>query len=309
MSTPIQFELSWVGTEPLDERALAMTRRGDVLSLAPEQVGALSERQRGRLKLAYDLRGRFADALAAGLPSDDAALLVTLADWRAAWRGERPCPYTTVVYIEVPELTPLTEHDKIAAAYGPTIWSYASGRVDDLHAWGRWITDHGLQAGRFVFDVGKTDGEIPELTAVMGRALFDGCATHVAMRCATATAARVYGFLLSDLLASLDRRGAGIRVVSCPTCARCRVDMRAMVHEIQQRLPDTDVELEIAIMGCEVNGPGEAKSADVGIAIGSGIVTLFENGKITERFAAEEAVDGFLAAIQRRVASGERVEV
>jgi (E)-4-hydroxy-3-methylbut-2-enyl-diphosphate synthase len=69
-----------------------------------------------------------------------------------------------------------------------------------------------------------------------------------------------------------------VEIISCPTCGRCRTDLPALLADVRKRLSDITVPLKIAVMGCEVNGPGEASAADVGIAGNGKTGTLFARG-------------------------------
>ncbi len=103
---------------------------------------------------------------------------------------------------------------------------------------------------------------------------------------------------LNDLLRSLELRSRGVRIISCPTCARCRTDFPSMVRSIEQRLEKIEKPLDVAVMGCEVNGPGEAKAADIGIAFGDQKGMLFKNGEKVRVVSIEEAADALMDAIE-----------
>lgn len=85
------------------------------------------------------------------------------------------------------------------------------------------------------------------------------------------------------ILASAGLRSRGVNVVSCPTCGRCGVDLAPIAEDVQRRLASRLEPLNIAVMGCAVNGPGEAREADVGVACGRGDGVLFVKGKILRR--------------------------
>jgi (E)-4-hydroxy-3-methylbut-2-enyl-diphosphate synthase len=85
---------------------------------------------------------------------------------------------------------------------------------------------------------------------------------------------------------------------SCPTCARCEIDLASIVEEIRKRLRGVEKPLRIAVMGCVVNGPGEAREADVGIAGGKGSGLLFRKGVVVRRVPAEEIVDELLKELE-----------
>jgi len=90
---------------------------------------------------------------------------------------------------------------------------------------------------------------------------------------------------------------SGIDLVSCPTCGRCRVCVEKTALQVLQNLPSTDKNLTVAVMGCEVNGPGEAKSADIGIAGGNGFFIMFKKGKIIGKFPQDQIVDRLIDEI------------
>ena len=83
-----------------------------------------------------------------------------------------------------------------------------------------------------------------------------------------------------ELLKALNLRKGGIKFISCPTCGRTKVDLIGLAEKAQERFKDIDKDLTVAIMGCVVNGPGEASAADIGIAGGKGCGALFKKGEI-----------------------------
>lgn len=107
--------------------------------------------------------------------------------------------------------------------------------------------------------------------------------------------------ILSEL--GLRPRG-GVRIISCPTCGRCEVDLIALVEELKRRMPDVAAPLTVAVMGCIVNGPGEAREADLGIAAGKGHGVLFRAGEKVRKVAETELLDALLEEI--RTATSQR---
>ncbi|MFH0910538.1 MAG: flavodoxin-dependent (E)-4-hydroxy-3-methylbut-2-enyl-diphosphate synthase, partial [Planctomycetota bacterium] len=93
--------------------------------------------------------------------------------------------------------------------------------------------------------------------------------------------------------------------VSCPTCGRCRVDLVRMVEAVQARLRHVRAPLRVAVMGCEVNGPGEASEAGAGLAAGRGRYTLFQAGKRVRAVPEEEALDALCRAVEAIAAQGD----
>jgi (E)-4-hydroxy-3-methylbut-2-enyl-diphosphate synthase len=98
------------------------------------------------------------------------------------------------------------------------------------------------------------------------------------------------------LLKALGLKFGGATLTSCPTCGRCSVDMIPVAERVEQRLATVKGEVSVAVMGCEVNGPGEAAAADVGVAYGhGGVGLLFKDGKIVKRMKAEELEDAVVS--------------
>lgn len=92
-------------------------------------------------------------------------------------------------------------------------------------------------------------------------------------------------------------RRTGVEIISCPTCARCRVDLFSLVRQVEARTKSLDKPLTVAVMGCEVNGPGEAREADVGVAGGNGVGMLFLKGAPVRTVPQESLVDELMALI------------
>lgn len=103
-----------------------------------------------------------------------------------------------------------------------------------------------------------------------------------------------------QILAATGVRRRGPEIVSCPTCARCSIDLMALEAEVAERMREVAEPICVAVMGCEVNGPGEARAADIGIAGGHGSCLLFAGGEIIATVAQDEAVDVLMAEIERR---------
>lgn len=101
-----------------------------------------------------------------------------------------------------------------------------------------------------------------------------------------------------DLLKALSLRG-GIRIVSCPTCGRTKIDLISIANEVEKRLAGSKKDLTVALMGCAVNGPGEAREADIGLAGGDGVGLIFKKGKIVRRVPEDQLVEVLLEEIER----------
>lgn len=100
-----------------------------------------------------------------------------------------------------------------------------------------------------------------------------------------------------DILRALNLR-SGMQMVSCPTCGRTNIDLIAIAGEVEQRLASCKKPITVAVMGCAVNGPGEAREADIGIAGGNGVGLIFKKGEIIRRVPEEELVDSLMEEIE-----------
>jgi (E)-4-hydroxy-3-methylbut-2-enyl-diphosphate synthase len=108
-----------------------------------------------------------------------------------------------------------------------------------------------------------------------------------------------------DILRSLELRAKGPLIIACPTCGRIEVDLFKMVDEAKQRLAHITKPLTISILGCAVNGPGEAREADVGIAAGKNGGLLIRKGKVVGKYAENELVDRLVELVEKIVAETE----
>ena len=93
------------------------------------------------------------------------------------------------------------------------------------------------------------------------------------------------------ILKTLGLRKGGMEVVSCPTCGRTKIDLIKLAKETEEMVADFDLDLKVAVMGCAVNGPGEAKEADIGIAGGDGEGLLIKKGEIIKKVSEEKLLD------------------
>ena len=103
------------------------------------------------------------------------------------------------------------------------------------------------------------------------------------------------------ILQSLGLRRRGPEIVSCPTCARCQVNLIPIAEEVTERLKNYSAPLSIAVMGCAVNGPGEASDADLGVACGRGQGLLFSHGQIIGKVAEDQIVDALMAEVDKLI--------
>jgi (E)-4-hydroxy-3-methylbut-2-enyl-diphosphate synthase len=103
------------------------------------------------------------------------------------------------------------------------------------------------------------------------------------------------------ILRALRIRERGIDIISCPTCGRCEVDLCTLVEEIQEQLEHIETPLTVAVMGCVVNGPGEAREADIGIAGGKGVGLLFKKGEVIEKVREGAWVQRLVEEVERMI--------
>jgi len=100
-----------------------------------------------------------------------------------------------------------------------------------------------------------------------------------------------------EILKSLGLRQHGRDIISCPTCGRCKINLMEIAHEIERRTADMKEDLTIAVMGCVVNGPGEAKDADIGLAGGKGRGVIFKKGVKVKTVPESDLLEEFMAEL------------
>lgn len=101
-----------------------------------------------------------------------------------------------------------------------------------------------------------------------------------------------------EILKSLGLCKRGIELISCPTCGRCQVDLIGIANKIEDKIKGIDKNIKVAVMGCAVNGPGEAKEADIGVAGGRGEMLLFKKGEIVRKISEERVVEELMREIE-----------
>lgn len=101
------------------------------------------------------------------------------------------------------------------------------------------------------------------------------------------------------ILQSLGLRRRGPELVSCPTCGRTQVDLIGLAEEVAERLKGCSKPISVAVMGCVVNGPGEASDADVGVACGRGVGMVFRHGEVIRKVPEDQIVDALMEEIDR----------
>lgn len=102
-----------------------------------------------------------------------------------------------------------------------------------------------------------------------------------------------------QILSAVDLRRNAPELISCPTCGRCQVDLIPIANEVSERLARLRTPIKVAVMGCVVNGPGEAKDADIGVASGKGVGVIFAKGEIVRKVPEDQIVDALFEEIER----------
>lgn len=101
-----------------------------------------------------------------------------------------------------------------------------------------------------------------------------------------------------SILKALNLRRGGVNIISCPTCGRTEINLVEIANQVEEKIKDLDKDIEVAIMGCVVNGPGEAREADLGIAGGKDVGLIFKKGEVIKRVPAEDLVDELMEEIE-----------
>ncbi len=159
------------------------------------------------------------------------------------------------------------------------------------------VIDYPLHLG--VTEAGTKAEGIIRSAVGLGALLADGIGDTIRVSLTADPVEEVYaGF---SILKSLDIRHRGVTLISCPTCGRTEVPLMEIAEEVEKRLASVTQPLRVAVMGCVVNGPGEAREADVGIAGGKDQFILFRKGEVIRKISQESAVDELMAEIDSLV--------
>lgn len=102
-----------------------------------------------------------------------------------------------------------------------------------------------------------------------------------------------------EILRSLSLASRNIELIACPTCGRLEVDLFGIMHQLEEKLAGVKKPVKIAVLGCVVNGPGEASEADIGIAAGKGVAILYRKGEVVKRVKEEDIVSTVLEEVER----------
>ena len=130
----------------------------------------------------------------------------------------------------------------------------------------------------------------------IGALLLDGIGDTIRVSLTDDPVEEVYA--AKDILKAAGLREEGVNIISCPTCGRTQIDLIGLVNRVDAALKDCKKPITVAVMGCIVNGPGEAREADIGIAGGDGCGMLFEKGKQIAKLPYDQLLDALLARIE-----------
>ncbi len=111
-------------------------------------------------------------------------------------------------------------------------------------------------------------------------------------------------YVAYEILRAVGLRNRGPEIISCPTCGRCEIDLFPIAEQVERFARKIDRPLKLAVMGCVVNGPGEAREADVGVAGGKGVGIIFRKGKIIRKVQEEEILPAFFAEVEKILQKG-----
>ena len=130
----------------------------------------------------------------------------------------------------------------------------------------------------------------------IGSLLLDGIGDTIRVSLTDDPVEEVYA--AKDILKAAGLRKEGVNIISCPTCGRTQIDLIGLVNQVDEALKDCEKPITVAVMGCVVNGPGDAREADIGIAGGDGWGMLFEKGEPVEKLPYEQLLDALLKRIE-----------
>ncbi len=155
------------------------------------------------------------------------------------------------------------------------------------------MIDYPLHVG--VTEAGTEYGGIIKNSIGIGSLLLDGIGDTLRVSLTAPPVKEVTAGI--EILKSLGLRD-GARLVSCPTCGRCQVNMIPVAEEVNRRIATVKKNITVAVMGCAVNGPGEAREADIGIACGKGEALMFKHGETLRKVPIEKAADELMKEIE-----------
>lgn len=155
--------------------------------------------------------------------------------------------------------------------------------------------DYPLHLG--VTETGTEYGGIIKSSAGIGSLLLHGIGDTIRISLTADPVREVIA--AKELLRSVGLKKDGVEFVACPTCGRTKIDLIALANSVQESLSGVNKAIKVAIMGCAVNGPGEAREADIGIAGGDGCALIFKKGEILRKVSEDKIIDELLKEIEK----------
>ena len=191
------------------------------------------------------------------------------------------------------------EHLELLEKYGfyDTCVSMKSSTVPTMVAAARLFRskcDYPIHIG--VTETGPVKQGLIKSAMGIGALLLDGIGDTIRVSLTDDPVEEIYA--AKDILKAAGLRKEGVNIVSCPTCGRTRIDLIGLVNQVDAALKDCAKPLTVAVMGCVVNGPGEAREADIGIAGGDGWGMIFEKGQQVEKLPYDELLPALLKRIE-----------
>ena len=191
------------------------------------------------------------------------------------------------------------EHLELLEKYGfyDTCLSMKSSTVPTMVAAARLFRskcDYPLHIG--VTETGPVKMGLMKSAMGIGALLLDGIGDTIRVSLTDDPVEEVYA--AKDILKAAGLRKEGVNIISCPTCGRTRIDLIGLVNQVDAALKDCEKPITVAVMGCVVNGPGEAREADIGIAGGDGWGMIFEKGQQVDKLPYEDLLPELLKRIE-----------
>ncbi len=191
------------------------------------------------------------------------------------------------------------EHLALLEKYGfyDTCVSMKSSTVPTMVAAARLFRqrcDYPLHIG--VTETGPVRMGLMKSAMGIGALLLDGIGDTIRVSLTDDPVEEVYA--AKDILKAAGLRKDGVNIISCPTCGRTQIDLIGLVNQVDKALKDCQKPITVAVMGCVVNGPGEAREADIGVAGGDGCGMLFEKGVQTQKLPYDELLPALLKRIE-----------
>ncbi len=181
--------------------------------------------------------------------------------------------------------------------FNDIVISIKSSTVDTMVKAYRLISqkcDYPLHLG--VTEAGTERMGLIKSSVGIGSLLLDGIGETIRVSLTDDPVKEVYAGI--DILKAIDMR-KGIQFVSCPTCGRTRIDLIGLANKVENALKGVDKDIKVAIMGCVVNGIGEGKEADIGVAGGDGCAVIFKKGEIVKKVSEEEIIPVLLEEVEK----------